>query len=344
MRRIKKANRIILEESENYTKWRSYILDKLQQRNCNWAITERLPPTKESLRRAAEKMGFSPAEITSQTIYTTLTIKLKEYQAALKKVEGVIKNSVAHKNQPNLKGKTAQEIWKILKTKFQHISSMSILRLILDTTKIQLSNCTDIHNYCGKYQEVYDAIYSVIGDKCELSSKGGQMLLHAGLLTGMGDKYSSLISTLESEWKEGETDLANSILRLIQFSNIQKENAKTANKASPSALLTASPSKPASHRAPPGTCTNQGCIDKGVTAHYTKRCFLKYPKLRAKYSLRGMKLRGSRPNLWKDIAPTQLSSSSTNPNTELTTQDLSRQRALKCLLDSRQRRRRTCLQ
>lgn len=97
MRRIKKANRIILEESENYTKWRSYILDKLQQRNCNWAIIERLPPTKESLRRAAEKMGFSP-EITSQTIYTTLTIKLKEYQAALKKVEGVIKNSVAHKH------------------------------------------------------------------------------------------------------------------------------------------------------------------------------------------------------------------------------------------------------
>lgn len=140
------------------------------------------------------------------------------------------------------------------------------------------------------------------------------MLLQAGLLTGMEDEYSSPISTLESEWKEGETDLANSILRLIRFSNIQKDNAKTANKASPSALLTASPSKPASHRAPPGTCTNQECIDKGVTANYTERCFLKYPELRVKYSLRGMKPRGSRTNLRKDIATTQSSSSSTNPN------------------------------
>lgn len=141
------------------------------------------------------------------------------------------------------------------------------------------------------------------------------MLLQAGLLTSMEDEYSSLISTLESEWKDGETDLANSILRLIRFSNIQKENAKTANKASPSAFLTASPSKPASHRAPPGTCTNQECIDKGVTAHYTERCFLKYPQLQVKYSLRGMKPRGIRTNRRKDrIATTQSSSSSTNPN------------------------------
>lgn len=131
-----KANRIILEGSENYTKWRSYILGELQQRNCDGEITGRSPPTKESVRRAAERMGFSPAEITSQTIYITLTTELKEHQAALKKAKGVIKNSVAHKHQPTLEGKTAQEIWEILKTKFQHISPMSISRLILDTTKI----------------------------------------------------------------------------------------------------------------------------------------------------------------------------------------------------------------
>ena len=140
------------------------------------------------------------------TIYKTLTTELKEHRAALKKAEGVIKNSVAHKHQPTLEGKTAQEMWEILKTKFQHISPMSISRLILDTTKIQLSDCTDIHDYCGKYQEAYDAICSLIRDKCELSSKGAQMLLQAGLLTSMGDEYSSLISTLESEWREAEEE------------------------------------------------------------------------------------------------------------------------------------------
>lgn len=141
------------------------------------------------------------------------------------------------------------------------------------------------------------------------------MLLQAGLLTGMGDEYSNMISTLESEWKEGETNLAGSILRLIRFSDIQKEDAKTPNKAPSNVLLTASPSNPVSHRAPVGTCTNQECIDKGVTAHFTDRCFLKYPELRTRYSLRSMRPKGSRTNLRKDTAPAQSTSSSTNLET-----------------------------
>lgn len=255
---------------------------------------------------AAERMGFTPTEIPPQALYTTLTTELKEYQAALKKAERVIKNSVAHKHQPTLEGKTAQEMWEALKTKFQHTSPMIISRLILDTTKIKLSGCTDIHDYCGKYQEAYDTTCSLIGDQCELTAKGAEMLLQAGLLTGMGDEYTDVVSVMKLEWEEGETDLASSILRLIRFSNIKKENAKTANKfASSSVLLTESPSKPGSHRAPSGTCTNQQCIDKGVTTHYTERCFLRYPELRAKYPLRGMRPRGSGTNLRKDTTPIQ---------------------------------------
>ncbi len=117
----------------------------------------------------------------------------------------------------------AQEMWETLKTTFQHISPISISRLILNTTKIQLSDCTNIYDYCGKYQESYDAVCSFIGDKCELPAKSAKMLLKAGFFTGMGDEYSSLISTIETEWKERESDLAKSILRLIRFSNIQKK-------------------------------------------------------------------------------------------------------------------------
>lgn len=300
-----KANRIILEGSKNYTKWRFYTLGELQQQNCDWAITGRPQQTRESVREAVEKMGFTPTEITPEILYTTLTTELKEYQAALKKAERVIKNSVAHKHQPTLEGKTAEEMWETLKTRFQDSSPMSISRLILDTTKVQLSECTDIHDYCGKYQEAYDTTCSLIGGQCELTAKGAEMLLQAGLLTGMGDENSNVVSMMKLEWKEEETDLASSILRLMRFSDIKKENAKPANKASSSVLLTASHSNPGSHRAPPGTCTNQQCIDKGVTTHYAERCFLKYPELRAKYPLRGMRPRGSRTNLRKDTTPTQ---------------------------------------
>lgn len=100
---------------------------------------------------------------------------------------------------------------------------MSISRLILDTTKIQLSNCAEIHEYCGKYQEAYDAACSLIGKNCELPTKGAAMLLQASLLTGMGDEYSGVVSTMESEWKEGETNLADSILRLIRLQISRKK-------------------------------------------------------------------------------------------------------------------------
>lgn len=58
-----KANRIILEGSENYTKWRSYTLGELQQRNCDWAITGKPEPTEDTVREAARAMGFSTTDL-----------------------------------------------------------------------------------------------------------------------------------------------------------------------------------------------------------------------------------------------------------------------------------------
>lgn len=133
------------------------------------------------------------------------------------------------------------------------------------------------------------------------------MILKAGLLTGMGDEYSDLVSTMESEWVTGNTDLANSILRLTKFADIRKENAKSLGPAQTLALLTAKPtSKPGGNRAPLGTCIFPDCIKKGLTTHIPDRCFLKFPELRnehrAKCSLQQMKPKGSKSNLRKDQA------------------------------------------
>lgn len=167
-----------------------------------------------------------------------------------------------------------------------------------------------MHEYGNKYQEAYDAICNMIPGDCELSAKGAAMILQAGLLTGMGDEYSSLVSSMESEWVSGKTDLTSSILGLTRFAEIRKENAKTGDPAQASALLTAKPApRTGGNRAPPGTCTFPDCIKKALTTHYPDRCFLKFPELRdelrTKYTLQQMKPKGSKPNLRKD-----------DPNTE----------------------------
>lgn len=171
-------------------------------------------------------MGFNMETFTTQVLYTALTTEIKKHQAALKKAEGIIKNSVAHKHQAQLEGKTAKEMWEGLKAKFQHISPMTISRLLLNTTRIQLSECSDMHKYGSKYQEAYNTICNMIPANCELSAKGGAMILQAGLLTGIRDEYSSLVLSMESEWVSGKTDLTSSILRLTRFAEIRKKNAK----------------------------------------------------------------------------------------------------------------------
>lgn len=144
---------------------------------CDWAITGRPKLTKKSVEEGAEAMGFDMETFTTQALYTSLTTKIKKHQAALKKAESIIKNEVVHKHQAQLEGKTAKKMWEGLKTKFQHISPMTISRLLLDTTRIQLSECSNMHKYGSKYQEVYDAICNIILPDCELSAKGAAMIL-----------------------------------------------------------------------------------------------------------------------------------------------------------------------
>ena len=93
-----KASRIILQGSENYTLWRSYILGELKQKNCAWAVTGKPEPTKESVRSDIIAMGFKPTEMTAQALWTALSTEIKEHRASLSKAEGIIKNSVASKH------------------------------------------------------------------------------------------------------------------------------------------------------------------------------------------------------------------------------------------------------
>ena len=107
-------------------------------------------------------MGFLLKDFTLQAIYTALTAEIKEHQAALKKTQSIFVNTVALKHQATFEEKLAKELQESLKTRFQHISLMSIARLLLETNRIELSECKDINEYCDEYQEAYDAIYNMI--------------------------------------------------------------------------------------------------------------------------------------------------------------------------------------
>ena len=124
------------------------------------------------------------------------------------------------------------------------------------------------------------------------------MTLQGNLFRHLGKDYSALVSAIETTWKEETTDLADTILRIIRHAEINKENEKdTADNVN---ALAVSAQR---EQAPRGTCTNQECIDRGSTAHYSDRCWIKHPELRTKYALKHMRTRGSNRNLKKPDEP-----------------------------------------
>ncbi len=149
-----------------------------------------------------------------------------------------------------------------------------------------MSDFKDVVEYTSSYQAAFDKITSLLKDDSNLTIKSAEMLHQGAMLMNISEEYTSLISTIETGWTDATTNLSNTVLQIIRHSEIMKGHAKE------KVLLTSG-----IHRAPKGSCTNPECVEKGLTTHYTDRCWIKHPELRAKYTLRQMKPKGSNRNL-----------------------------------------------
>ena len=299
-----KGERIILESAADYPKCRSYTISKLQEKNCHCVITGKPRPTRESVHANLEMMGFSALDFTAQGFFNTLSSEIEKWEAAKEKGEGIIRKTVAHKHHPILENKTGQEMWEILKVRFQNVSPMSITRRLLEAIKIKLSDSKSMEEYTSAYREAYDDICNVTTEDSEMTTKAASMLLQGALLSNMGPEYAGIASTIESQWKARSTNLQSTILRLIKYEEIRKGSSEDKQTSQPTILLTSSnPPKP---RAPKGTCTFPDCVKRGITSHFIENCYMKHPELRParpKYSLRQMKTKGSKTNLRSEDSP-----------------------------------------
>lgn len=114
----------------------------------------------------------------------------------------------------------------------------------------------------------------------------------------IGTECSALVSAIQKDWKDENTNLAETILQIIRHFEFMEGNEKPQ-----SALQTSTPSI---HRTPKGSCSNAECVEKGLTTHYTDRCWIKHPELRAKFPFGRMRTRGSQKNLRSQATPDPL--------------------------------------
>lgn len=282
---------IILRNAEDYPKWKSHITSKLQQQNCEWAITERATPNLESVKANLIEDGFAREDLRPSTLVSALRDEKKDYLSGLGKAISTIQDHVADSLHPLLEGKTAPEKWSILEGRFQHISPMSISSVFTDGCMRKSEEFENIVNYTSSYQATYDKVASLVKEGSRISMQTIELLLQANMVRNLGPEYSGLVSSIQSEWKEETADLADTILKIVRYKEILRES-------NPKVLLT-------SQRAPKGSCTNPECVARNSTSHYPDRCWVKYPELRAKYSLRQMRPRGCNRNLKKTATQTE---------------------------------------
>ncbi len=115
------------------------------------------------------------------------------------------------------------------------------------------------------------------------------------MLMNIGPEYSGLVSAIQKDWKDETTNLAEAIVQIIRHFKFMEGTEKYKSVLQMS--QTSAPTSRPTPAAPKRSCKNPEYIKKGLTTHYTDRCWIKHPELRQKYALGRMQTRGSQRNL-----------------------------------------------
>ena len=189
---------IILRNAKNYPTWKIYIISRLQEHNCQWAIVGKPQPNLESVRTTLIEDGFAAEDLRPSILASVLREKKKNFLAALSKCAGLIKELVDKSLHLLLSEKSAAEMWIILENRFQHISPMSMTRIFLDACAVKLSDCNNVINYTSRYQIAFDKLLTLLNTKSWISKKTIKMTLQGSLLCHLGRDYAALVSAIET--------------------------------------------------------------------------------------------------------------------------------------------------
>ena len=159
-------------------------------------------------------------------------------------------------------------MWTILEDRFQHISLMSIVASLIDGCVQKLSEFKNVVDYTSSYQLTLDKVASLTKEGSHIYAQTAEMMLQANMLRNLDSEYSALVSAIQTEWKEENTNLSDTILKIIQYEIFIKQTAAGEDKSQEAKKLLTGV-----HRAPKRTSTTPECVERGLTTHYNDRCW-----------------------------------------------------------------------
>ncbi len=241
-------------------------------------------------------------------LINTMLYMEEKHDKAMSKAASIISKLILDQHQPIIKGKTPQKAWIALQELFQHINPMSTSRTIYDVTTKKLSDFKNVYEYTSHYQASFDKVVNLLTGTSSYTRKSTEMYFQATMLMNIRVEYSALVPSIQKDWKDENTNLAEAVLQIIRHFEFMEGNEKA------KVMQTSAPSI---HHVPKGPCTNKECVEKGLITHYTDRYLIKNPKLQAKYALGRMRPRGSQKNLRGTSATQETNTMKTEQTSEV---------------------------
>ena len=280
----------LLEKAEDYPQWVVHTEGILKQKNCIFAIQDNIAAiTYQTVKRKYLEMGFTEANLKDEQIFTKVGADVEKQSLLMLKAEGIIQMRVAPQHHTLISTRTAGDMWRILKIKFQDIAPMSITDTLYNMNSKKMTNYENVTQYCAEYEKALNSIKGMIDEDSELNAKGAEQVLQGYLLRNVIEDYLPLIAQLRRDWITGRSNLTTACRSITAYSISRPERKALHINASRTGVAGNN------GKAPPGTCTFPECVRRGRTSHLLEKCFQKYPNLRRQtYPLESMKTRGTR--------------------------------------------------
>ena len=233
--------------------------------------------------------GFTKANLKDEQIFTKVGDDVEKQSLLMLKAEGIIQMRVAPQHHTLISTRTAGDVWRILKIKFQDIAPMSITDILYNMNSKKMTNYENVTQYCAEYEKALYSIKGMIDEDSELNAKGAEQVLQGYLLRNVIEDYLPLIAQLRRDWITGRSNLKTACRSITAYSISRPERKALHINAFRTGVAGNN------RKAPPGTCTIPECVRRGRTSHLLEKCFQKYPNLRRQtYPLESMKTRGTR--------------------------------------------------
>ena len=108
------------------------------------------------------------AHIKAEQIFTKVGADIEKLNHLMPKAEGIIQMRVAQQYHTLLANKSAGEMWRTLRTKFQDIATMSITEILYNMSFKRMTEYESAVKYCAEYEKALNSIKGMIEENSEL--------------------------------------------------------------------------------------------------------------------------------------------------------------------------------